>query len=433
MSRARELLAALWVSAVLWAGLSGSALGQEIEIWTIGLNPSAAAWLKEEAFPRFQALTGMSVIHNDFGWDGTNEKVAVSAAAGVGPDVLSTMGDLGINWGRAGWMIPLNRYYEAWPDRDALVPGLIRPDPETGHIYALPLYIDLRGTAYNKRLFREAGLPPEAPDGSWEELESAARRLTRITGDGELTQVGLWEHWDDQWWGTLQTFTLYLFQYNENLYSEDFRRITFASERGVETAEFVARLYQLANPPHAARTIADRDGGFLDGFVAMTHGGAWVANMVATADEPWLEDLGLFVGRRSADYERRAMAFANGIGISAFSKDPDAAWRLIEFIMSAEISPVWHAKASTISPRIDLIEENMRLQPELAEWYAASRYAQIWPEYPPQLSPEFDWGMLTVGLYDIYRGTVDARTKLLEIGAAWQAKLNGAWARLEGD
>lgn len=410
----------------------GASFAQELEMWTIGLNPNAMAWLIEEALPEFEARTGYKVIVNDFGWDGTDEKVTVSAIAGVGPDVLATQGDLGINWGRAGWMLPLNKYFDNWADRDALIPGLLRPDAETGDLYALPLYIDLRGTAYNKRLFREAGLPPTAPDGSWEELEEAARKLTRISGN-ELIQVGLWEHWDDQWWGTLQTFALYLFQYGENLYSEDFRKITYHSERGVETAETIARLFQLANPSHATRMIPDRDGGFLDGFVAMTHGGSWIANMVATADDSWLDDLGFFVGRRSAAYEPKAMAFANGIGISAFSRDPDGAWQLIEFLMGDEISPTWHAKASTIAPRYDLIEENMRLQPELAEWYAGSRHAQIWPEYPPQLGPEFDWGMLTFGLYEIYQGSVDARTKLLEIGEAWQAKLDEAWARLEGN
>lgn len=431
LSKTRSVKLLILVCSVLLL-VTGVGAAQELEFWTIGLQPGAVTWLHEEVFPRFEAMTGIKVIHNDFGWDGTEEKVTVSALAGVGPDVLATQGDLGINWGRAGWMIPLNRYYEQWSDRDALIPGLIRPDAETGDIYALPLYVDLRGTAYNKRLFREAGLPPQAPDGSWEELEETARKLTRIT-NGELTQVGLWEHWDDQWWGTLQTFALYLFQYGENLYSEDFRRITYHGDKGVETAEMIARLFQLANPPHAERVIHDSGGGFLAGEVAMTHGGSWIANMVATADDPWVEDLGFFVGRRSAEYEPVALSFANGIGISAFTKDPDAAWQFIEFIMSEEISPMWHAKASTISPRYDLIDENMRLQPELAEWYMGSRYAQIWPEYPPQLAPEFDWGMLTFGLHEIYRGDVDARTKLTEIGTAWQAKLDEAWQRLEGN
>lgn len=425
---ARMILAVLLVLGLV----TGTVSAKELEFWTIGLNPEAVVWLKEEVFPAYERMTGTTVIHNDFGWDGTQEKVAVSAAAGVGPDVMATMGDLGINWGRAGWMIPLNRYIDGWADREALVPGLIRPDAETGHIYALPLYIDLRGTAYNKRLFREAGLPPEAPSESWEDLEAAARRLTRIES-GEVRQVGLWEHWDDPWWGTLQTFTLYLFQYNENLYSEDFRRITYHGEKGVETAEMIARLYQLMYPSHAENKIEDRDGGFINGLVAMTHGGSWIARAVATSDNSWIDDLGFFVGRRSPDYAPKALAFANGIGISKFSDDPDEAWRFIEFIMGEEINPMWHAKAGTISPRIDLIEENFRLQPELAEWYLASRFAQIWPEYPPQLAPEFDWGMLTMGLHEIFQGKVDTRTKLTEIGAAWQAKLDEAWARLEGN
>lgn len=428
----RKITLTVLVGLLLLGAVAGVGAAQELEFWSIGFNPVLTQWLQNEAFPEYERLTGVRIIHTNLGWDDAEERVFVAGSAGVGPDVLATQGDLGITWGRLGFMSPINRYLDLWEDADALVPGLIRPDEETGSIYAVPLYVDLRGTAYNKRLFREAGLSDAAPDGSWEELLEAVRALSRFEGD-ELVQVGLWEHWDDEWWGTLQTFALYLFQYNDNLYSVDFRTITFHGERGVETAEFVTQLYQLANPPGAVRVVSDRDGGFLAGQVAMNHGGSWIAQLVADSEDSWIDDLGFFVGRRSEEYEPRAMSFANGIGISSFSTDPDQAWHFITWLMGADISPQFYALGGYISPRIDLVDINMQLQPHLAEWYMGTQYAHIWPEYPPQLDPQFDWGMLSQGLAQVYRGEADARTKLLEVGSAWQGRLNEAWARLESE
>lgn len=423
---------ALLVTLLVLA-LSGAASAQTLEIWGIGWNPNLIQWFQEVAAPAYKARTGWDIQLTNLGWDEFEEKVSVAGAAGVGPDVLATGGDMGLGWGRNGWLLPLNQYFERWDEADGIVPGLMRPDPATGEIWALPLYVDLRGTAYNKRLFREAGLDPEQAPQSWEELESAAQRLTRII-NGELRQIGMDEHWADPGWGTMQVFTQYLYSYNEGLYSEDYREINWDGPKGVETAEFIARMYQMSHPPHAEDRVEDRYAGFMNGTVAMTHGGSWIGRDAHLHDPAWREDLGFFIPQRSPAYEKWALSFANGIAISRFSRDPDQAWDLLSWLMSRDVNPEFLAKHGSVSSRYDAIDENMRLQPELAGWYAASAHAVLWPIDPHiavnGLNALFDWGSWGQMLYDIYQGNRNAQAGLVEVGAAWQGVLDSAWAAL---
>lgn len=73
-----------------------------------------------------------------------------------------------------------------------------------GKLLALPKGFTPMVVVYNRRLFREAGIPEPGSDWTWEDFTRAARQLTRDTdGDGEVDQYGaffdrrvfLWISW----------------------------------------------------------------------------------------------------------------------------------------------------------------------------------------------------------------------------------------------
>ena len=58
------------------------------------------------------------------------------------------------------------------------------------HIYALPLYSNSYAFFYNKRLFKEAGLNPDRPPKTWDEVLEYSSNLPRKTLKENLSQMG---------------------------------------------------------------------------------------------------------------------------------------------------------------------------------------------------------------------------------------------------
>lgn len=63
-------------------------------------------------------------------------------------------------------------------------------------VYGIPHETDVRVLFWNKQAFQEAGLDPEDPPETWEELETYADALDRIGADGTLEQVGFFPLWN---------------------------------------------------------------------------------------------------------------------------------------------------------------------------------------------------------------------------------------------
>jgi multiple sugar transport system permease protein len=57
-------------------------------------------------------------------------------------------------------------------------------------IYGMPMWGGIRCLIINRALFREAGLDPDRPPQSWDELSDLARKLTKRAPDGRITQMG---------------------------------------------------------------------------------------------------------------------------------------------------------------------------------------------------------------------------------------------------
>jgi multiple sugar transport system substrate-binding protein len=60
-----------------------------------------------------------------------------------------------------------------------------------GRLYAMPYLVDCIVLLWNKKAFREAGLDPERPPQTLEELEAYCKKLTVRGSDGRLKRIGL--------------------------------------------------------------------------------------------------------------------------------------------------------------------------------------------------------------------------------------------------
>jgi sn-glycerol 3-phosphate transport system substrate-binding protein len=70
-------------------------------------------------------------------------------------------------------------------------PAFMANSQTGGNTWGIPFQRSTIVMYYNKDLFKQAGLDPNTPPGTWEELVSTAKKLTRTDASGQVTQWGL--------------------------------------------------------------------------------------------------------------------------------------------------------------------------------------------------------------------------------------------------
>ena len=110
-------------------------------------------------------------------------KLMTAVAAGTGPDVYLVDRFTTAQRAVAGALTDLTPFIEraGWKPQDDFLEFAIEESTWAGKIYSLPFDTDTRGLYYRKADFREAGLDPDAPPATIEELDQVAAKLTNAS------------------------------------------------------------------------------------------------------------------------------------------------------------------------------------------------------------------------------------------------------------
>lgn len=120
-----------------------------------------------------------------------DQKMMLATAGGVPPDIAGLWGMYLTSYVENNALTPLDRLArEAGIREENYIPVYWRMCTQKGHLWALPTTPTVTALHWNKRMFREAGLDPERPPRTLEELEEFNERLTRRAADGSLEQIG---------------------------------------------------------------------------------------------------------------------------------------------------------------------------------------------------------------------------------------------------
>jgi multiple sugar transport system substrate-binding protein len=123
---------------------------------------------------------------------GENMKFFVSVAGGVPPDVVFVDGAQVASWAAMGVLRPLNDLMaETGVSRDDYFEPSWRQCEYNGKAWAIPAAADPNfALVWNKHFFRQAGLDPERPPRTIQELEDYALKLTVFDKKGEIERLG---------------------------------------------------------------------------------------------------------------------------------------------------------------------------------------------------------------------------------------------------
>lgn len=107
-------------------------------------------------------------------------KLAQAIASGEVPDLMGLDLIYGPQFASAGQLEDVTSYFEGDPTIATASPGHIKVATYDGKLYGVPLYADVSALFWNKDLFRAAGLDPEVPPTSLQELHDMAAKITGV-------------------------------------------------------------------------------------------------------------------------------------------------------------------------------------------------------------------------------------------------------------
>jgi multiple sugar transport system substrate-binding protein len=171
-----KLLAA--ASLVTFVFATGTAQADTLQMWVrSGIGASFTSLVKayNESHPDKVALTEVPQTE-------LVQKYATAIAGGQAPDALSM--DLIYNpaFAAAGQLEDLTDWAKSLPYFSSLSPSHVKLGTFEDKIYGLPMSVETSVFAWNKDLYKKAGLDPDKAPTTWEEISANAKKI-RALGD----------------------------------------------------------------------------------------------------------------------------------------------------------------------------------------------------------------------------------------------------------
>jgi len=321
----------------------------------------------QSLFDRFSQLNGVPVkARSRIGSD-----ELLKALEGAEPPdlvILSSSALIGA-FNSQGLVEPLDRWIEATGiDLEDIYPAPLEQCKGLDRTYlCLPWGCDIDALFWNKDLFRAAGLDPERPPQTMEELVEYANELTVHDEKGELSQVGFIPD------SPRSHAELYVRMFGGAIYSDEGTELAINSQPVIDALNWQMQLYNFYAPEdlkdfvssftpymtsrhavyagrrmscqqcHRASPIQNGktpDAGFLESRVAMMIDGEWRASLNALSQGESRVNFGVApVPPPSAHPERANTTVVQGpvAFIPAGATDKEAAADLLAWMMSPEV------------------------------------------------------------------------------------------------
>jgi len=227
------------------------------------------------------------------GYNSAMEKILTATAGGAPPDICSLDTPLVAQLAPQGLLEPLDDFMEGieYLREDRFFPHTWGMSHFDGHTWGVPTSTDVYCLVWNKAAFRNAGLDPERPPATIEELLDYAAKLTVRAPDGSVSQMGLvpWVPWDHtSLWGSV---------FGVNWYDEATGTVNLADDAAlIDSLRFQASFVNVPGEPEQPWGVSkaniqafykglgeyqSANNPFYSGKVAMITEGEWQVTFIA--------------------------------------------------------------------------------------------------------------------------------------------------------
>lgn len=247
------------------------------------------------------------------------------------PDLFGAPEAVAGEYARLGLLEPAPDYIEEIVQEKALN-AMARQAPYIdGTCYGVTSASVWQAMYYNKDMFREAGLDPERPPETWEELIDYADRLTIRNTAGAPIRTGLSLRKTGFKVGTAEKWFTFLYSAGGQAYNDAGTASAFNSPAGRDALAFYKTI--LFDENIDSVELEGDQQGFGQGRVAMFLREPHVIG--------WLQDNYPDLDFGVAPIPKGAESISSGGSylwvVSKDSPHPDAAWRFVDFLMSDDV------------------------------------------------------------------------------------------------
>lgn len=177
--KCRRMFSLLLVACTLLVCAPASAAGKvHIEFWTMSLKPKFTAYFKTLLSQYETAHPNVELEWVDVPWDTLQTKLTAAIVAGSAPALVQLNVPWAYDYSRYGALRPIDDLLGQ--DRANYTHGAIADLTFNGKVYGFPHYNSVNVMAYNKALFRQAGIT-RVPTTRDEQL-AVAREIKARTG-----------------------------------------------------------------------------------------------------------------------------------------------------------------------------------------------------------------------------------------------------------
>jgi putative chitobiose transport system substrate-binding protein len=152
-----------------------------LNFWTISLSPNFDDYIKGRIKKFQDGNPGITVKWTDLPYGSMENKLLTSIAGGNSPDVVNLNTGMALTLAAKNALVDLNK--EATEEqRSIYFPDLYNSTKLGDSAYAFPWYFSLPVFMYNKKIYEQAGLDPNKPPTTLEEMKQQAIQIKEKTG-----------------------------------------------------------------------------------------------------------------------------------------------------------------------------------------------------------------------------------------------------------
>ncbi|MBI9045965.1 MAG: sugar ABC transporter substrate-binding protein [Anaerolineaceae bacterium] len=359
--------------------------------------------------PQIKAFTKETGIEVDMvmvPWGQGFQKMMTMVGSGNAPDVTYTGSRYIPSLAEMGAIIPIDVPAERQDEYTDSIWGMVTWN---GEIYGIPRAFSSKVLYYNKDLFEQAGLDPNSPPTTWEELESSAKAISENTDAYGFALAGA------KFVSTTSQFFNFLYQ-NGGAVMDAEGNIIINNPEAVEALEFYTGLAQYSEPGPTAHQREDLWELFAAEKVGMYISGPWRRAAFMDAGI----DFGVADLPSGPQGSSSTILVSDSLIVFSQSKNTEAAQQLALFLTSREnqeiLDTTWGmTPARSAEAELPFFQDDPTWKP----------FLDMVPKGKAQPLVE-DWNLLEDALTDaiqsVLLGELDAQTALdrvaLKLGTA---------------
>lgn len=285
----------------------------------------------DEIIKDFTAETGIQAETQVISWDQYWNLLEAGASGGDLPDVFWMHSNESQKYMENGILMDLTERIKASDklDMDKMKKDIQALYQHDGKTYAIPKDIDTIALWYNKKMFDEAGVEYPNENWTWDDFYNAAVKLTKPDGSQFGTAMNPSNN-QDGWYNIVYSMGGYVL-------SDDKKKSGMDDEKTLKAMEFVDKLRKDAMPDSKVISETGTDVLLQSGKIAMLSQGSWMVSQFKSNDYV-AENCDVAVLPKDATTGKRVSLY-NGLGwaASANTKNPEGAWKLIEWFSTKDM------------------------------------------------------------------------------------------------